>query len=159
MEGILRGFQADLAKISDEIETLQDHSRTMTVKLKNRTAAEKIREFLLKKIESLRAPNTNICIIQQNILLKFKELYWFLMERYSEAALELRSQYIVTVSNYFHASFEKYLKSIAKIPIKDKTNVFTLGDRVQVLSPLDTGIILGYIAEEQKLVSVSPPAD
>ncbi|KAJ3105839.1 hypothetical protein HDU97_007483 [Phlyctochytrium planicorne] len=137
-------------------------------------ASEKIRDFLIKKIESLKAPNTNITIIQQNILLKFKELYWFLLERYSDASAEIRLNYIVTVSAYFSASFEKYLKSMSKVQaiiadkqdligaeerlfvsktaLRDKTNVFTLGDRIQVLQTADPGIILAHIAEEQHLV-------
>ncbi|KAJ3216643.1 Vacuolar protein sorting-associated protein 52 [Dinochytrium kinnereticum] len=143
-------------------------------------ASEKIRDFLLKKIEALKAPNTNITIIQQNILLKFKELYWFLLERYSEASVEIRANYCVTVSAYFFASFEKYLKSMSKVQVhkaviadkldligaeesskrglftsktalKDRTNVFTLGDRIQVLQTSDPGIILAHIAEEQHL--------
>ncbi|KAI8854929.1 Sac2 family-domain-containing protein [Chytridium lagenaria] len=140
-------------------------------------ASEKIRDFLLKKIESLKSPNTNITIIQQNILLKFKELYWFLLERYSEASVEIRGNYSITVSTYFFASFEKYLKSMAKVQaviadkmdlmgaeestkrglftsktaLKDRTNVFTLGDRIQVLQTADPGIILAHIAEDQHL--------
>jgi vacuolar protein sorting-associated protein 52 len=36
MENLLAGFQVDLAKISLEIETLQEQSQTMNIKLKNR---------------------------------------------------------------------------------------------------------------------------
>ena len=80
-------------------------------------SSEKIRDFLTRKIDSLKAPNTNISIIQQNILLKYKELYWFLLERFSDAALEVRNTYIVTVGNYFYASFEKYLKSLLNLQV------------------------------------------
>ncbi|KAJ3117755.1 Vacuolar protein sorting-associated protein 52 [Phlyctochytrium bullatum] len=217
METLLEGFQVDLDKISDEIQTLQNQSQNLNVKMKNRMICEgevnefflshlidlnkkmtyvkaqkgkhiralkdvgpelehKIREFLLKKIESLKAPNTNVSIIQQ-ILLKFKELYWFLLERYSEAAIEIKANYIVTASTYFFASFEKYLKSMSKVQaviadktdligaeestkrglfvsksaLKDRTNIFTLGDRIQILHTADPGIILAHIAEEQQL--------
>ncbi|TPX61117.1 hypothetical protein SpCBS45565_g07345 [Spizellomyces sp. 'palustris'] len=146
-------------------------------------AAEKSRDFLIKKIDSLRAPNTNIAIIQQNILLKYKELYWFLAERYSEAAMEIRMLYVTTVGNYYIASFDKYMKSLQRVQmiigdksdlianeespkrglpglpglfghkpaLKDKSNVFTLGDRLQVLTTPDPGIILTHIAEEQNM--------
>ncbi|KNC96426.1 uncharacterized protein SPPG_08323 [Spizellomyces punctatus DAOM BR117] len=146
-------------------------------------AAEKSRDFLIKKIDSLRAPNTNIAIIQQNILLKYKELYWFLAERYSEAAMEIRTLYVTTVGNYYIASFDKYMKSLQRVQmiigdrsdlianeespkrglpglpglfghktaLKDKSNVFTLGDRLQVLTTPDPGIILTHIAEEQNM--------
>ncbi|KAJ3354477.1 hypothetical protein HDU83_005179 [Entophlyctis luteolus] len=144
-------------------------------------SAEKIREYLLKKIDGLRTPNTNIAIIQQNHLLKFNQLYWFLLERYSEAANEVRQVYTTTVQQYYLASFEKYIKALVglqtiiadrgdligsaesqgmssrwmgfstKGQLKDRTNVYSLGDRVQVLVTEDAGIILTYAAEEQKL--------
>ncbi|KAI8927959.1 Sac2 family-domain-containing protein [Entophlyctis helioformis] len=226
METLLRGHQEHLGSINDEISVLQEQSRSMTIRLRNRhatqmslfellegtvvspdlirkifegeinefflqhladlnkkmayvksrqekkirgfkdvgpelerlrmKAAEKIRDFLLKKIESLKTPNTNITFIQQSVFLKYKELYWFLMERYSDVALEVHANYVVTVSSYLSASFEKYIKSITKfqtviadkldligceesakrglftgrLALKDKSNVFTLGDRV-----------------------------
>ncbi|KAI9348662.1 Sac2 family-domain-containing protein [Obelidium mucronatum] len=151
-------------------------------------SSEKIREFLLKRIESLKTPNTNISIIQQNQLLKYKELYWFLLDRYSEAAGEVRAVYITTVQQYYLASFEKYVRSLssvqtviadkgdligsaeaqgsgvgaaasrftlglfsAKNQLKDRSNVYSLGERVQVLTTEDAGIILPHIAEEQRL--------
>ncbi|KAI9350471.1 Sac2 family-domain-containing protein, partial [Zopfochytrium polystomum] len=264
MESLLAGFKTDLAKISGEIQSLQEQSLTLTIKLKNRTnsqnqlntaleglvvspdlikkicegevnefylqhlhdlnkkmtyvksqrgshiralkdvgpelerlrlkASEKIRDFLTKKIDSLKAPNTNICIIQKNVLLKYKDLYRFLLERYGDAAFEVRSAYIVTVGSYFFASFEKYIKSMSNLQIvladkldligndergskrcscffspsgvgsteqikglfgkaqlRDKTNVFSLGERIQVLTSVDSGIILAHVAEEQHL--------
>ncbi|KAJ3165680.1 hypothetical protein HDU88_003873 [Geranomyces variabilis] len=146
-------------------------------------AAEKSKEFLIKRIESLRAPNTNIAIIQQNIFLKYKELYAFLAERYSDAALEVRTLYVHTVGSYFLASFDKYLKQLQKLQmviadkfdlianeesgkrmlqslpglfggkpaLKEKTNVFTLGDRLLVTTSADPGIILTHIADEQNM--------
>ena len=47
MQEMLLGFQADLGGISEEIRNLQDQSYTMSIKLKNRRAAEeKIQTFL-----------------------------------------------------------------------------------------------------------------
>ena len=47
MQEMLLGFQADLGGISEEIRNLQDQSYTMSIKLKNRRAAEeKIHVFL-----------------------------------------------------------------------------------------------------------------
>jgi len=77
-------------------------------------ACDRIREFLIDKIKSLRNPSANIAIIQQNVLLKYKELYWFLLERHGEAATEVRAVYVNTVGNYYHALFEKYAYSIVK---------------------------------------------
>ena len=40
----------------------------------------------------------------------------------------------------------------SKTQLKDKANVFSLGDRIQVLSNADSGIVLAYVAEEQHMV-------
>ena len=39
-----------------------------------------------------------------------------------------------------------------KTAIKDKTNVFTLGDRVHVLTDPEPNIIIPYLAEEKNMV-------
>ena len=80
-------------------------------------AAEKSLAFLLKKIDSLKAPNTNIAMIQQNQLLKYRDLYAFLGERYGEAAGEVRANYVQTVGMYYTGSFERYLKGLLKLQV------------------------------------------
>jgi hypothetical protein len=140
-------------------------------------ASEKIRDFLLKKIDSLKEPNTNIALIQQNVFLKYKELFWFLMERFEEVGIEVHQNYISTVSTYFSSQFDKYIKSLArflvghvdkadligseerkaggifaKAVVKEANQIYGLGNRVQVLTALDAGIIVPHHAEEQNQV-------
>ncbi|KAI8912671.1 Sac2 family-domain-containing protein [Gorgonomyces haynaldii] len=137
-------------------------------------AVEKIREFLLKLIDSLKTPNTNIAMTQQTVLLKYKELFWFLMDKYPDVGLELHANYIAIASNYFAVSFEKYLKSVSRFQAvigdkldligieenakrglftgrfqKDKTNIFTLGDRLKVLTSGDPGLILFQVGDDK----------
>lgn len=57
-------------------------------------ASEKILEFFYKKVDSLKTPNTNIAIIQKSILLKYRELYWFLLERYVDVATDVKINYV-----------------------------------------------------------------
>jgi hypothetical protein len=134
-------------------------------------ATEKIREFLLKKVGSLKTPNTNIAIIQQNVFLKYKKLFQFLVDRFPDIAAEIKINYVNTVSFYYSASFERYLKILSKgqsivagkldlmgseesvvrkggifqqsRSVKDKSSVFTLGNRGSVLDDGESGIILG----------------
>ncbi|KAH6574301.1 hypothetical protein BASA50_009922 [Batrachochytrium salamandrivorans] len=245
MESLLRGHQTHLGKINDEISVMQDKSRSMTIRLRNRVATQsslfemlegtvvlpdlikkicegevnefflshladlnkkieyvksrhekkfrsfkdvgpelerlrlkavdKIREFLLKKIDSLKSPNTNIAIIQQSVFLKYKDLFSFLMERYSDVGLEVHGNYVVTVSNYYFVPFEKYVKAMGKfqmviadkfdligceegakrglfsgrLTLKDKVNVFSIGDRLKVLTNPEPDIImLNIIVDE-----------
>ncbi|KAL1919768.1 uncharacterized protein VTP21DRAFT_1699 [Calcarisporiella thermophila] len=245
MENMLSTFQSDLGKISAEIQTLQDRSSSMAIKLKNRKgvedklsevldglvvppymikkifesdiddvwiaylteidkkmgyvksnrdksiralrdvgpkleklrlkAADKIREFLLNKIRSLRIPNTNVQIIQQSILHKHKPLFGFLMERHREAAAEVRQTYVNTMRWYYFNHFERYLRGlqklqltiadknhligqeeggmlagpfVSKLALKDKSNVFALGDRSEILKNPENNIVLIHIAEQ-----------
>jgi vacuolar protein sorting-associated protein 52 len=137
-------------------------------------ATEKIRDFLLKMVDSLKEPNTNIALIQQNLFIKYKELFWFLMVRNEPVGLEVHQNYISTVSSYFVTQFEKYTKSLsrfqlgtvektdligsderragglfAKAVVKEATQIFGLGNRVHVLTLTDAGIIVPHHAEEQ----------
>jgi hypothetical protein len=47
MGELLTGFQLDLAKISEEIETLQLQSQLMNTRLKNRTSLEQLLNSVL----------------------------------------------------------------------------------------------------------------
>ncbi|CAG8554883.1 10316_t:CDS:10 [Cetraspora pellucida] len=236
MENMLSVFQMDLGNISTEIQTLQDKSISMNIKLKNRTAVEKklsavlegtvippsmikviteddvdeawlaylmelnkkmtyvkdgqtnnvkairdatekIRDFLLNKIRSLRIPNTNVQILQQSVLLKYKALYQFVIERYSEVAFEIMHNYINTMRWYFFNHFERYNRTLqklqsqigdkfsligydentrkgglfgsGKIALQDKTSMFALGDRIDTLRNQDAGVILVHVAENK----------
>jgi hypothetical protein len=136
-------------------------------------------------MDPIKSTTSNINILQQNILLKFKDLYAFLVERHSEVAYEIRATYVSLANGYYSSLFEKYVKALNKLqvfiiriekktviadkldligceegvrrglfgskPIKDKTSVFTLGDRIQILLDSDPGIIIPYVAEDKNL--------
>jgi hypothetical protein len=51
------------------------------------------------------------------------------------------------------------LFSSGKSAIKDKTNVFALGDRIETLRAHDAGVILVHIAEDEGVVSIYMSAD
>ncbi|XP_060771388.1 vacuolar protein sorting-associated protein 52 homolog [Neoarius graeffei] len=63
MEGMLSGFQADLSSISSEIETLQQQSVSMSVRLKNRQA---VRSHLSQLVDELLVPGTMINVILES---------------------------------------------------------------------------------------------
>ncbi|KAF9109077.1 Vacuolar protein sorting-associated protein 52 [Mortierella sp. AM989] len=138
---------------------------------------EKIREFLLAKIKSFRIPNTNVQIMQHSVLLKYKELNQFVMERHSEVATEIRQSYANTLRWYFSNQFETYAAGLEKLqsPVGDKydmlcadestrkglfgttkalqqkTNVFAVGSRIDTLKNQDAGLILIHVANEKHL--------
>lgn len=57
MEGMLSGFQSDLSSISSEIQTLQQQSVSMNVRLKNRQA---VRSHLSQLVDELVVPEAMI---------------------------------------------------------------------------------------------------
>ncbi|XP_062873600.1 vacuolar protein sorting-associated protein 52 homolog [Trichomycterus rosablanca] len=63
MEGMLSSFQGDLSSISSEIETLQQQSVSMSVRLKNRQA---VRSHLSQLVDELLVPSTMISVIMES---------------------------------------------------------------------------------------------
>lgn len=80
-------------------------------------AAEKIRAYFAEKMKLMRSGNANLSILQQNVFLKFKELFWFLIDRHQDAAADLRLSYISNAESYYYGLFEKYLKAISKLQV------------------------------------------
>ncbi|KAJ3347364.1 hypothetical protein HDU91_006794, partial [Kappamyces sp. JEL0680] len=136
-------------------------------------AVDRIREFFLKKIDSFRAQNTNIPLIQQNVFLKYRELFWFLMDHYTPVGVEVHQTYIGYVSTYFLQAFERYHKALSQLqstgvdkndligideaakrglfgakPLKDSSNIYGLADRLDVLTTKEAGIIVPDHARE-----------
>jgi hypothetical protein len=71
----------------------------------------------LKKIDGVKAPNTNLSIVQTSIFLKFKDLFWFLMDRFIEVAAEVTTNYVAIIRQYYSSSFDKYLRMILKFHV------------------------------------------
>ncbi|XP_043995284.1 vacuolar protein sorting-associated protein 52 homolog isoform X1 [Gambusia affinis] len=63
MEGMLSGFQSDLSSISSEIQTLQQQSVSMNVRLKNRQA---VRSHLSQLVDELVVPGVMISTILES---------------------------------------------------------------------------------------------
>jgi hypothetical protein len=84
----------------------------------------------MEKIKSLMAPNVNVAIVQQSILLKYKTLYHFLVQRHQEAATELRLHYIQIMNGYCLSKFSKYVARMQKLQavIADKNDMLGLDE-------------------------------
>ncbi|XP_034016495.1 LOW QUALITY PROTEIN: vacuolar protein sorting-associated protein 52 homolog [Thalassophryne amazonica] len=63
MEGMLSGFQSDLSSISSEIQTLQQQSVSMNIRLKNRQA---VRSHLSQLVDELVVPGAMISTIMDS---------------------------------------------------------------------------------------------
>lgn len=74
-----------------------------------------VREFVLQRIYQLKRPKTNIQIIQQSSLLKYKYFVRFLRAHGKEAYAEIRAEYIATLSKILAAHFRTYLASMREM--------------------------------------------
>ncbi|KAI8091254.1 Sac2 family-domain-containing protein [Gilbertella persicaria] len=140
-------------------------------------AVATIRDFFVAKIQLLSTPNANIQIMQQSVFLKYKEMNYFVLERHHEAAKEIKQTYINALRWYFQNHFERYSKGLqrlqtisadksdligveenirkgglfgTKAPLRDKANLFSLGDRSDTLRMQDPGVILVHVAEAKE---------
>ncbi|ORX50460.1 Vps52-domain-containing protein [Hesseltinella vesiculosa] len=143
-------------------------------------AAATIRDFFVSRIHGLCVPNTNIQIMQQSVFLKYKDLHYFVLERHHDAAEEIQQTYVNSLRWYFHNHFDRYAKGLAKlqtvtadktdligaeehtrkvgglfssskVALKDKMNIFALGDRIDTLRMHGQGVILIHVAESKDM--------
>ncbi|KAK6537628.1 hypothetical protein TWF694_011802 [Orbilia ellipsospora] len=101
-------------------------------KLTNR-AIERLRDYFVSKIKSLRIPNTNAQIIQQNGFLRYKELFGFMARHHPQLADEIGQAYINTMRWYYLSHFQRYQKALEKIKLHniEKTDLLGLEDNTR----------------------------
>ncbi|XP_016504959.1 vacuolar protein sorting-associated protein 52 A [Nicotiana tabacum] len=136
-------------------------------------AVSKVFDFMVQKLYALRKPKTNIQILQQSILLKYKYILSFLKEHGKEVYLEVRAAYIDTMNKVLSAQFRAYIQALEKLqldiatsndligvetrstglfsrgrePLKNRSAVFALGERINILKEIDEPPLIPHIAE------------
>ena len=83
-------------------------------------AVSKIREFIFDKIYQFRKPMTNYQV-PQNALVKFKNFNEFLMAHSRETAMQVRDEYLGTVSKVYFSYFKDYQSRIQKLEFEGKS--------------------------------------
>jgi len=91
---------AALADVDGEVERLRAR------------AAAKVREFLLQRFYGLRKPKTNIQVLQQSVLLKYKYGAKFLQQHGPEVFPEVRQAYLETLSRIYRSALSKYVLAL-----------------------------------------------
>ncbi|GMP63014.1 hypothetical protein CsSME_00024877 [Camellia sinensis var. sinensis] len=136
-------------------------------------AVAKVFEFIVQKLYALRKPKTNIQILQQSVLLKYKYIISFLMEHGKEVYTEVSAAYIDTMNKVLSAHFRAYIQALEKLqldiatssdligvetrstglfsrgrePLKNRSAVFALGERINILKEIDEPALIPHIAE------------
>ncbi|KAL5117804.1 Vacuolar protein sorting-associated protein 52 [Pleosporales sp. CAS-2024a] len=183
------GFVRALAEIEKRSKTIHakateqpDMQSLADIKplLENLTnrAVERIRDYIVAQIKAIRSPSINAQVIQQQALLKYKELYAFLAKHQSELAQQIAQAYNYTMRWYYLNHFTRYRTALEKIKVHamDKHDVlgedaaarrggsllgqarnapasydpFSLGRRNDALKSSSTNALTAYLAEEEK---------
>lgn len=87
----------------------------------NTKAAGKIRAFILGLIQSLNKPKVNLQVIQETVLIKYKNLLIYLRENSPESFVEICMNYNEIISNLYLNHFKLYVSSIRKMIKEDST--------------------------------------
>ncbi|KAI3993236.1 hypothetical protein MKX01_009979 [Papaver californicum] len=140
-------------------------------------AISKVSEFIVHKLHALRKPKTNIQILQQSVLLKYKDVIIFLKEHGKEVYMEVRGAYVDTMNKVLSAHFRSYIQAVEKLqldiatpsdligvetratslfsigrePLKNRSAVFALGERINILKEIEQPALIPHIAEASSL--------
>eukprot|EP00262_Sarcandra_glabra_P008290 TRINITY_DN21642_c0_g1_i1.p1 TRINITY_DN21642_c0_g1~~TRINITY_DN21642_c0_g1_i1.p1 ORF type:complete len:707 (+),score=131.09 TRINITY_DN21642_c0_g1_i1:195-2315(+) len=140
-------------------------------------AVSKAFEFIVQKLYALRKPKTNIQILQQSVLLKYKYVVVFLKEHGKEVYVEVRGAYVDTMNKVLSAHFRAYIQALEKLqldiatsndligvearstslfsrgrePLKNRSAVFALGERINILKQIDQPALIPHIAEASSI--------
>lgn len=126
-------------------------------------ACERIRTFVLEEISMLKRPKTNIQLIQQNKLAKYKMLLLFLRDHSQPIFLEIVQVYSETLNKIYNENLTLYIKELSKLvenrftknhvllPTsheKDRSLAFDLGDRKDVVDDVNQQPIIAHVAQK-----------
>jgi len=140
---------------------------------------ERIRDYLVAQIKAFRSPNINAQIIQQQNLVKLKDLYSYLSRAHPVLTEEITQAYVNTMRWYYLSHFTRYCQALDKLKLhptdrndllggdssSQRANIlpggragpgtydsFVLGRRIEVLKTTNYMAISSYVAEEDKSI-------
>lgn len=157
-----------MVKTSNALKDVQPELERLRQK-----AVSKVFDFIVQKLHALRKPKTNIQILQQSVLLKYKYVISFIKEHGKEIYAEVRAAYIDTMNKVLSAHFRSYIQALGTLqldiatsadligvetrstgifsrgrePLKNRSAVFALGERLNILKEIDEPALIPHIAE------------
>ena len=102
-------------KNSEQVKALQD-LQPLLDDLKAK-ATERIRDYIVAQIKALRSPNINAQVIQQQTLLRHKDLYAFLARNHPVLGEEIGQAYANTMRWYYSSHFSRYQHALSTLQI------------------------------------------
>jgi len=79
------------------------------------TAVSKVRSYFIAQIQGLRARQTNVCVLQNNRLLKYKGMMKFLGQAAPDVREEIREVYVEAMSKTLCNLFRTYQGQLGKM--------------------------------------------
>lgn len=87
----------------------------------NCKAASRIRMFLLTLLHGLNKPKTNVSVLQESVLMKYKDLLSYLRENRQDSFIEVCMSYTENLSQIYLKSFKAYMLALKSL-IVDKAS-------------------------------------
>ena len=130
-------------------------------------ACERIRTFILEEINLLKKPKTNIQLIQQNKLVKYKMLLLFLRDHSQPIFLEIVQVYSEALNKIYNDNLSLYIKELNKLVENKFTknhcllptssdlargHVFDLGERKEIIEDVNQQPIIAHVAQKNNQV-------
>ena len=102
-------------------------------KLKNK-ACQRVRTFIIQQLERLKKPMTNIPIIQENELLRYKVFMEFLKNNYIQVFIEILNMYFELMGKIIFKKFKAYVQEVSKlcVDVYNKNDVL-ISENITVL--------------------------
>ncbi|EXJ82647.1 hypothetical protein A1O3_06460 [Capronia epimyces CBS 606.96] len=159
---------------SENLKALQD-LQPLLENLKAK-AIERIRDYIVAQIKALRSPNINAQVIQQQTLLRYKDLYTFLARSHAVLAEEIGQAYVNTMRWYYSSHFGRYHHALEKLHLHvfnqhdllgsdsasgrrnlggsrsapPQHDAFSLGRREDILKTKNDAALPAYLVEDSK---------
>ena len=153
-------------------ETVAGEEMQAHIKQLRLVAVSRIRDYFYRQMALLRKPQTNIRILQSHGLLHYSDLYDFLVDASPDVAKELFRVYTQSMSKTLYALFrtyqaqliqldatkyaatrqdvlaveDAYLRDAITTKAKKRVDVFTLGNRANVLNNTHDPPVVAHVA-------------
>ncbi|KAJ3690188.1 hypothetical protein LUZ61_019352 [Rhynchospora tenuis] len=140
-------------------------------------AVAKVSQFIIEMFKGLTYSNSNIQIMQENVLLKYKYIITFLKKHDRGTYNNICKGYVDTRNKVLSMQFSVYIKALERLQLqiatsrelcnfdtnsnyfslkkdeqlKSRSSIFSLGDRLEILKETDHPALLPDISEANSL--------
>lgn len=117
-EDTVRLNEEDIERLAWSVDTMAVRDVIPEIERLRRKAVARVRLYLLETISTLRRPNTNVQMIQQNKLRGFSDFVTFLRICAPARTAEVERVYVMTMSQVFLDLFRSYHVGLLQLRIK-----------------------------------------